>query len=71
MGKSRPRVPRQDRDEARLARAGGPPLLHAVERVLGELRRLRATPGLRSDFDGLIAAYTRTREEIQRDVDQP
>ena len=42
-----------------LIRQTGPALLQAVDRVLGELRRLKATPGLRSDFDRLIDAYTR------------
>jgi hypothetical protein len=54
-----------------LVRQTGPALLQAVDRVLGELRRLQATPGLRSDFERLIAAYTRTREEIQGELDQP
>ncbi len=54
-----------------LIRQNGPALLQAVDRVLGELRRLQATPGLRSNFDDLIAAYTRTRQEIQFEVDQP
>jgi hypothetical protein len=54
-----------------LIRETGPPLLQAVDRVIGELRRLRATPGARSDFDRLIDGYTRTREDIQREVDQP
>jgi len=54
-----------------LVRQTGPALLQAVDRVLGELRRLQATPGLRSDFERLIAAYTRTREEIQSELDQP
>jgi hypothetical protein len=54
-----------------LVRQTGPALLQAVDRVLGELRRLQTTPGLRSDFDRLIAAYTRTRDEIQSELDQP
>jgi hypothetical protein len=52
-----------------LAGQVGPTLLRAVDRVLGELRRLQATPGLRSDFDRLIDAYTRTREAIWRQID--
>jgi hypothetical protein len=52
-----------------LAGQAGPALLRAVDRVLGELRRLRATPGLRSDFDRLIDAYTRTREAIRHQID--
>jgi hypothetical protein len=54
-----------------LIRQTRPALLQAVDRVLGELRRLQATHGLRSDFDGLIAAYTRTREELERELAQP
>jgi hypothetical protein len=43
-------------------------LLQAVDRVIHELQRLRATPGLRSDFDRLIAAYTRVRQEIEQEI---
>jgi hypothetical protein len=52
-------------------RRDGPPLLEAIERVLGELRRLKDTPGLRSDFDRLIDAYTRSREDVRREIEQP
>jgi transcription elongation factor Elf1 len=68
-GKSLPPLSPSERQA--LVRQTGPTLLEAVDRVLGELRRLRATPGLRSDFDRLIATYARTREEIQKEVDQP
>lgn len=68
-GKSLPPLSPSDRQA--LVRQAGPPLIQAVERVLAELRRLQGTPGLRSDFDRLIAAYTRTREEIRREVDRP
>jgi hypothetical protein len=57
-------------DRAALNRGNGPPLIQAVDRVLGELRRLKATPGLRSDFDRLIEAYTRVRRDIQREIER-
>jgi hypothetical protein len=50
-------------------RWGVPPLIVSIERVLRELRRLKATPGVRSDFDRLIDAYTRAREEAQRELE--
>lgn len=52
-----------------LIQQSGPPLLRAIDRVLDELRRLQATDGIRSDFDRLIDAYTRSREQVQREVD--
>ncbi len=52
-------------------RRGGPPLLEAIDRVLGELRRLKDTPGLRSDFNRLIDAYTRSREDVRREIEHP
>ena len=57
-------------DREDVIRRSGPPLLQAVDRVLDELRRLKSTPGLRSDFDRLIDAYTHTRQEIQRELEQ-
>src|SRR5262249_41208250 len=59
-GRSLP--PLQPADRAAVARAQGPALLGSVDRVIQELQRLKSTPGLRSDFDGLIAAYLRTRQ---------
>jgi hypothetical protein len=50
------------------ARSSGPPLLHAGDRVIQELHRLKATPGIKADFDRLIAAYTRSRQEIEREM---
>ncbi len=52
-----------------LIRQTGPSLLQAIDRVLNELRRLRSTDGIRSDFDRLIDAYTRSRQQIQRELD--
>jgi hypothetical protein len=66
-GRSLPPLSPNDREA--VIRHGGPPLLGAIDRVLGELRRLKATPGLRSDFDRLIDAYTLARQEIQREID--
>ncbi len=57
----------EDRDV--VIRQGGPSLLVAIDRVLGELRRLKETAGLRSDFGRLIDAYTRTRQDVQRELD--
>lgn len=68
-GKALPPLAPPDRQA--LIRQAGPPLIQAVDRVLAELRRLQNTPGLRSDFDRLIVAYTRTRDEIRREVGQP
>jgi hypothetical protein len=68
-GRSLPPLPPPERQA--LVRQTGPALLDAVDRVIGELRRLQATPGLRSDFDGLIAAYSQMREEIQSEIDRP
>lgn len=64
------RLPALSRDErAELFRRGAPALVAAIERVLGELRRLKGTPGIRSDFDRLIDGYTRVRQEIQQDLE--
>jgi hypothetical protein len=65
-GRTLPPLSPTEREE--LIRQNGPPLLQAVDRILGELRRLKETQGLRSDFDRLIDAYTRTRQEIEREV---
>ncbi len=65
-GRTLPPLSPSEREE--LIRQNGPPLLQAVDRILGELRRLKETQGLRSDFDRLIDAYTRTRQEIEREV---
>ena len=67
-GRSLPTLAPPDRED--VIRRSGPPLLQAVDRVLDELRRLKLTPGLRSDFDRLIDAYTHTRQEIQRELEQ-
>jgi hypothetical protein len=61
--------PLSPEDREAVIRHGGPALLRAIDRVLGELRRLKATPGLRSDFDRLIDAYTRARQEVQREIE--
>jgi hypothetical protein len=66
-GRSLPALSPDDREV--VIRHGGPALLGAIDRVLGELRRLKETPGLRSDFDRLIEAYTRARQEVQREID--
>jgi hypothetical protein len=42
--------------------------LSAVDRVIGELERLKSTPGLKSDFDRLKSAYTKVRQEIQEQI---
>ncbi len=55
-------------ERATFARTSGPPLLHAVDRVIQELHRLRATPGIKSDFDRLIDSYTQARREIDREI---
>ncbi|MHB1562404.1 MAG: hypothetical protein ACYC61_33605, partial [Isosphaeraceae bacterium] len=52
-----------------LIQQSGPQLLQAIDRVLDELRRLKSTEGIRSDFDRLIDAYTRSREQVQRELD--
>jgi hypothetical protein len=65
-GRSLP--PLEPAERAAFARSSGPPLLRAVDRVIGELRRLKATPGLKSNFARLIDAYTRTRQEIDREI---
>ncbi len=66
-GRSLPPLSPGDREV--VIRHGGPPLLGAIDRVLGELRRLKEIPGLKSDFDRLIDAYTRAHEEIQREIE--
>jgi hypothetical protein len=65
-GRSLP--PLQAADRAAFARSSGPPLLRAVDRVILELRRLRATPGIKSNFDRLIDAYIQARREIDREI---
>jgi hypothetical protein len=66
-GRGLPPLSPEDREV--VIRHGGPPLLGAIDRLLGELRRLKATPGLRSDFDRLIEAYSRARQEIRREIE--
>ena len=61
-GRSLP--PLQPDNYAVLTGSKGPSLLQAVYRVIQQLRRLKATQGIKSDFDRLIDAYTRTRQEI-------
>ncbi len=61
-------LPLQAAERAAFARSSGPPLLRAVDRVIQELRRLKATPGIKSDFNRLIDAYTRARQEIDREI---
>ena len=54
-----------------LTRSKGPLLLQAVDRVIQQLRRLKGTPGIKSDFDRLIDAYTRARQGIEREMQGP
>ena len=68
-GRSLPSLQADER--AAFARSSGPPLLRAVDRVIQELRRLESTRGIKSDFDRLIDAYTRTRQEIDREIQGP
>jgi hypothetical protein len=65
-GRSLP--PLQLDEHAVLTGSKGPSLILAVERVIQQLRRLKATPGIKADFDRLIDAYTRTRQEIDREM---
>ena len=65
-GRSLP--PLQPDEHAALTGSSGPSLLEAVDRVIQQLRRLKATPGIQSDFDRLIDAYTRTRQGIEREI---
>lgn len=66
-GKALPALAPAERKE--LIQQSGPQLLQAIDRVLDELRRLKATEGIRSEFDRLIDAYTRSREQVQRELD--
>lgn len=66
-GKSLPALSRDERKA--LIRQSGPHLLRAIDRVLDELRRLKATDGIRSDFDRLIDAYTHSRQQAQHALD--
>ncbi len=63
--------PLQPDEHAALTGSKGPSLLQAVDRVIQQLRRLKATPGIKSDFDRLIDAYTRTRQGIEREIQGP
>jgi hypothetical protein len=65
-GRSLPPLPPDEL--AVLTGSKGPALLQAVDRVIQQLRRLKATPGIKSDFDRLIDAYTRARQEIEREI---
>ena len=65
-GRGLPPLPAAER--AALVAEKGPALIQAVDRVIQQIQRLKATPGLRSDFDRLIDAYTRTRQEIDREM---
>jgi hypothetical protein len=40
----------------------------AIDRIIQELQRLKSTPGLKSDFDRVLAAYTKVRQEIDREI---
>lgn len=66
-GQELPTLPPDDR--RKLIQQQAPQLIQAVDRVIGELRRLQVTSGLRSDFDGLIASYSRTLEDIRHELD--
>jgi hypothetical protein len=67
-GRSLPSLSPAEREA--VIRWGAPLLLGAIDRVLGELRRLKDTPRLRSDFDRLIDTYTKAREEVQRELER-
>ncbi len=66
-GQDLPALPPDDR--RKLIQQQAPRLIQAVDRVIGELRRLQGTSGLRSDFDGLIASYSQTVDEIRHELD--
>ncbi|MGP0066765.1 MAG: hypothetical protein ACLQGP_24640 [Isosphaeraceae bacterium] len=68
-GRSLP--PLQPSEHAALTASTGPSLLQAVDRVIQQLRRLKANPGIKSDFDRLIDAYTRARQAIEREMQGP
>lgn len=63
--------PLQPDEHAVLTGSKGPSLLQAVDRVIEQLRRLKATPGIKSDFDRVIDAYTRARQAIDREMQGP
>jgi hypothetical protein len=65
-GRGLPPLPAAER--AALVAEKGPALIQAVDRVIQQIQRLKATPGIKSDFDRLIEAYTRTRQGIDREM---
>lgn len=67
LGQELPTLPPDDR--RKLIQQQAPRLIQAVDRVIGELRRLQATSGIRSDFDGLIASYSQRLQEIRGELD--
>ena len=65
-GRELPPLPAAER--ATLVAESGPALIQAVDRVIQQIQALKSTPGIRSDFDRLIDAYTRTRQGIDQEM---
>jgi hypothetical protein len=65
-GRELPTLPAADR--LVVAQTHAQALLGAIDRIIRELQRLKATPGLKSDFDRSIAAYSTIRQQIDREI---